>query len=64
MKKMGKVSDFLFKKKWRKYKTLFCKKKNGMDILGLGNIWQKNDIFYFLRAIISHIKSYSRKHII
>ena len=27
MKKMGKVSDFLFKKKWRKYKTLFCKKK-------------------------------------
>ena len=61
MKKMGKVSDFLFKKNGESIRLCFVK-KNGMDILGLGNIWQKNDIFYFLRAIISHIKSYSRNH--
>ena len=65
MKKMEKVSIFLlFKKKWRKYKILYCKKKwDGYFGFG-GNIRQKNDIFYFLRAIISHKKSYSRKHII
>ena len=50
-------------KKWVKY-LFFFDIKNYFDILDLGAIFgkTKKHIFYFLRAMITNINSYSRNH--
>ena len=63
MKKMGKVSDFLFKKKWRKYKRLCFVKKKWDGYFGFGKyLAKKRHFLLFEGDNFPHKKLFPQAH--